>query len=388
MGENYWDEIREEFPVTEKFAYFNSAGMSPIPNRVLKAITAAYEKINQYGDTHFMEDLQQILLLKEKLGEMINTHHQNISFASNTSTAMSLVAASLKKLIPFAFNIVSLKDEFPSSTIPFEFQGIPIKYVEPVNGIYTLESILDAVDENTMAVVCSHVQYSTGFRLDIEKLGKALLEMDLLYIVNATQSFPVFEVDVVKAHIDVLTVSFHKWGLCGLTGSLFFTSEGFRRMYPNTMAGWLSVEPPANDFIPTQKNEPLVQFEHAGQYDFGTQNLHAFAGLDAAVDFMLEIGRDKIRDRIQALTQYLVEGLTELKIDVDSPRQKQDHSSAIVLISIPGANNTEAVDFLKDHNIIAAVRAGKIRISCNFFNNYKEIDEMLRVLELFCEMQN
>jgi len=306
MEEKFWDEIREEFPVTVNLAYFHSAGMSPIPTRVFETVVRAYEKINKFGDMYFLDDLERSNALRGKLAEMLNTKTKNVCYAHNTSTAFAFVAAALKKSGPAGFNLVSLHDEFPSSNIPFEFQGIPMKFVEPENGIYTVESILDAVDGNTLGVVCSHVQYSTGFMLEMEKLGKALRERGLLFIVNATQAFPVYDVDVEKMHIDVLTVSFHKWGLCAVAGTLFFTSESFRKEYPSAMAGWLSVKPPADDFIPTQKNVEYEAHETAEQYNFGTMNIQALAGLDTAIEFYKEIGREKIRERINSLTDYFI----------------------------------------------------------------------------------
>ncbi len=387
MEEKFWNEIRDEFPVTQNLAYFQSAGMSPVPNRVLAAVHEAYKKLNQFGDLYFPEDMERSNRLREKLANMLNTSARNLCFAHNTSTAFNMVAASLKRSIPFDFNLVSLMDEFPSTHIPFEFQGIPVKFVKPVSGVYSIESILDAVDEKTMGVVCSYVQYSTGFRLNIEKLGKALNEMDLLFMVNATQAFPYYEVDVEKMHIDVLTASFHKWGLCGVAGSLFYTSEGFREMYPNTMAGWLGVEPPEDDFIPTRKNIAYKQFEHAGQYNFGTMNFQAMAGLDASIDFINETGRALIRERIAYLTGYLVEGLKTIPVEILSPVKQIQDRSPIVLINLPGADNQGAVQFMQKQGIVTAIRAGNIRISCNFFNNTEEIDRLVAALALYCEME-
>lgn len=386
MEDKFWDEIREEFPVTKNLAYFQSAGMSPIPNQVLKKINEAYLKINQFGDMHFMADLQRSDELRAKLAGMINTKPANITFSHNTSTAFSFVAAALKHSMPFDFNLVSLKDEFPSTNVPFEFQGIPVKFVEPVKGSYSIQSILDAVDDKTMGVVVSHVQYSTGFRLDIEKLGRALAAMDLLFFVNATQSFPYYDIDVEKMNIDVLTASFHKWGLSGIAGSLFYTSESFRRGYPNPMAGWLSVQSPDDDFIPTQKNEIYEQFEHAGQYNFGTSNFQVLAGLDCAIDYINDIGREKIRNRIVALTDYLIERLREIPVEILTPVSNIDNRSPILLINMIGVDNAEAVKFLEKNKIVASIRAGNIRISCNIFNSFKEIDHLVDVLALFSEM--
>lgn len=388
MEEKFWDEIREEFPVTQKLAYFHSAGMSPMPDRVFEAVTEAYRKINQFGDMYFLDDLERTNVLRGKLAKLINTNTENVCFTQNTSIAFSFVAAALKKHGPQAFNLVSLHDEFPASNVPFEFQGIPMKFVKPENHSYSVESILNEVDSNTLGVVCSYVQYSTGFMLEMEKLGKALKERGLLFIVNATQAFPVYEVDVEKMHIDALTVSFHKWGLCAVAGTLFYTSENFRKTYPLPMAGWLSVHPPEDDFIPTQKNVTYKQYDSAEQYNFGTMNFQALIGLDVSIEFILEIGRDKIRERITSLTDYLVDRLRELPIEIISPVERPENRSAIILINLKNADNTKANEFLRKHNIITSVRAGNIRIACNFFNNFKEIDQLINVLELFSEMQS
>jgi cysteine desulfurase / selenocysteine lyase len=386
MEEKFWDEIREEFPVTKNLAYFHSAGMSPIPTRVLQSVVQAYEKINQFGDMYFLDDLERTNVLRGKLAEMLNTKTDNVCYAHNSSTAFSFVAAALKKSGPAGFNLVSLKDEFPASNVPFEFQGIPMKFVEPEKGVYTVEKILEAIDENTLGVVCSYVQYSTGFMLEMEKLGKALRERGLLFIVNATQAFPVYDVDVDRMHIDVLTVSFHKWGLCAVAGTLFFTSESFRKKYPAAMAGWLSVKPPFDDFIPTQKNAAYEAWESAEQYNFGTMNFQALLGLDTAIEMYKEIGRERIRERINALTDYLISRLRDLPADIISPVHKPEYRSAIILINLKEADNIHAVEFLRKHNVITSIRAGNIRVACNFFNNFNEIDQLINVLELFMEM--
>ncbi len=386
MEEKFWDEIREEFPVTNHLAYFHSAGMSPIPTRVLETVVGAYEKLNKFGDMYFLDDLERTNVLRGKLAEMLNTKTENVCYSHNTSTAFSFIAAALKKSGPAEFNLVSLEDEFPASNVPFEFQGIPMKFVKPENSVYTVESILDAVDENTLGVVCSHVQYSTGFMLEMEKLGKALRARGIIFIVNATQAFPVYDVDVEKMHIDVLTVSFHKWGLCAVAGTLFFTSESFRKKYPGAMAGWLSVKPPADDFIPTQKNVTYEVHESAEQYNFGTMNFQALLGLDTAIEFYKEIGRERIRERINSLTDYLISQLRQMPVEIISPVDKPEYRSAIILINLKEADNIKAVEFLRKHNVVTSVRAGNIRIACNFFNNFKEIDQLINVLELYMEL--
>jgi cysteine desulfurase / selenocysteine lyase len=385
MDESYWDNIRKEFPITRNYAYFQSAGMSPMPDIVLNKVTESYRKVNLYGDIYWLEELERCNKVLAKLAAMINTKPSNIVFAHNTSTAFSFVAAALRAGKKEPFNLVSLQDEFPSSNIPFEFQGIPVKYVQSEDGIYSVDDIMQTVDENTLGVVCSYVQYATGFKLNINELGKRLHEKGLLFILNATQAFPVFDVDVVGSHVDVMTVSFHKWGLCAHVGSLFYTSERFRQNYPNPLGGWLSVHPPADDFIPVQKGEGYTQYKDANQYNFGTMNFQAVSGLEAALDYMEQTGRENIRQRIFELTSYLIEKLSRLPVRILTPIERAECRSGIILVDLLSGNNEACVEFLKQNNVITCIRSGKIRISCNFFNNFRDVENLAEALNRFLE---
>jgi cysteine desulfurase / selenocysteine lyase len=320
-----------------------------------------------------------------KVGGMINTKPSNIVFAHNTSTAFSFVAAALKAGKKEPFNLVSLLDEFPSSNIPFEFQGIPVKYVQPEEGVYSVDDIMQTIDENTLGVVCSYVQYATGFKLNIKELGRRLHEKGLLFILNATQAFPIFDVDVAGSHVDVMTVSFHKWGLCAHVGSLFYTSEGFRQKYPNPLGGWLSVHPPADDFIPVQKGEGYTQYKDANQYNFGTMNFQAVAGLEAALELMEQTGRENIRQRISEIISYLIERLSRLPVRIITPVKRPECRSGIILVDLLTGNNEACVEFLKQNNVITCIRSGKIRISCNFFNDFRDVDNLTDALNSFLE---
>ena len=141
MDETFWEEIRQEFPVTQHLAYFQSAGMSPMPKCALNATMSALERISQFGDKFFLKDMERADGLRARLAEMINARPDDIAFAHNTSTGFSFIAAALKASAPSGFNLVSLLDEFPSTHIPFEYQGIPVRFVAPENGSYTVEKI-------------------------------------------------------------------------------------------------------------------------------------------------------------------------------------------------------------------------------------------------------
>ena len=374
-----WQKIRDDFPVTLKSAYFLSAAMSPPPTPVFEAITEEYRRFMLDGDIHYFDDLKKCGRLYADLADLIHTNADNITFLQNTSTAMSFLALSVKKHVRKSFHIVSLEDEFPASTIGFEHQGIEMRYVRPVDARYSVEEILAMTNDKTLAVVASYVQYATGFRLDLETLGKALFERKIHFIVNATQGFPFYPLNVETMHIDALSASFHKWGLTGHIGAMFFTSGPFRRKFPSPLAGWLSVASECGDSIPILKNAPIRLHESAQQYSLGTSNLQTLLAFQTALNYMKAIGFENIRKRIAELTDYLIKGLNRSGIKVISPISRPDERSAIVAFTL-GGENGPYVDRLAEKDIYVSLRAGFIRVALNFFNNEDEIDRLLDAL--------
>jgi len=375
-----WNEIRRDFPVTETCAYFMSAAMSPPPRPVYLAIQARYEGFLREGDVHWPEEMERYKSLCRRLAGLIGAGPDDIAFAPNTSTAMGIMALSFKAQAAGPFNVVSMKDEFPASTVAFEHLGIPMRYVEPVAARYPVQAVLDLVDDRTLAVVTSHVQYCTGFRQDLPTLGQKLCDRGILFIVNATQSLPIYPVDVETMHIDALTASLHKWGMTGHVGSLFYTSPAFRKRFPSPLAGWLSIASGEGEGIHVAKNEPFRLLDSAHRYEFGTFNLIPLLGFGTALDYMEAIGIENIRRRITELADYLLDGLRSLNIAVVSPIDKETERSAIVSMTL-GDKNAAVLKKLEEARIFVSLRTGYIRVAVNFFNDRNEIDRLLGVLK-------
>jgi selenocysteine lyase/cysteine desulfurase len=374
-----WNKIREDFPITKDVVYFQSAAMSPIPTPVFEAIVENYRKIHRLGDSRWEKDLDQYRKLCGDIAALINTEKNNICFVQNTSTAMSLLALSIKNNSKMPFNVVSTEDEFPASTIGFEHLGISMRYVQPIGSRYSIDAILERTDDETAAVVTSYVQYATGFRQDLLPLGKALHDKGILFIVNATQAFPLYPLDIESMHIDALTCSLHKWGLTGHIGSLFFTSPDFRKNFPVPWIGWLSVDA-GEDIIHTAKNSPFQIHDSARQYEFGTQNLQTILAFQKALDYLKAIGFENIRARILDLTDHLILGLKKLGVKIVSPTDRPEERSPIISFSL-GDKNEDCAKKLSDESIMVSLRAGCIRVAVNIFNDFEDIDKLLSVLD-------
>jgi len=375
-----WKKIRKDFQVTETCAYFQSAGMSPLPRPVFEAIKAGYERLFREGDIHWPDDMDRYRALCRRLAGMLNAGPDDVTFAPNSSTAMGILGLSLKERIEPPFHIVSMQDEFPASTVAFEYLGIPMRYVQPRAGRYPLSAVLDMTDKQTAAVITSFVQYATGFRQDLLTLGRELNKRGILLGVNATQGFPYYPIDVRAMGIDALTASLHKWGLTGHVGALFYTSAAFRERFPPPLAGWLSIDSPAGEGIPIAKNVPFKLFDSARRYEMGTFNLILLLALSAALDYMESIGFELIRLRLKELTDALIAGLKSLGISIVSPVVREEERSAIVSFTL-GDRNGECVKMLEDKKVYVSLRAGLVRISVNIFNDVNDIDRLLAALK-------
>jgi cysteine desulfurase/selenocysteine lyase len=375
-----WNKIRQDFPITKNCAYFMSSAMSPLPRPVFERISAEYRKLVEDGDIHWSADMKTYQALCGDLADHIKAGPEDLTFMANTSTAMAVLGLSFQKHGPSGFNLVTLQDEFPASTVPFEHVGIPLRCVQPAGGRYSVSSILDLMDKNTLAVVASYVQYATGFRLNISGLGQELARRGILFLVNATQGFPYYPLDVRAMHIDALTASLHKWGLTGHLGALFYTSPSFRDKFPSPLAGWLSVDTEGAGFIHTAKNVPFKLHRSARQYEFGTFNLQPLLAFKEAFDYMKRIGFEVIRIRIKDLTDYLLAGLRGLGVKVMTPVDDPEERSAIVSFTL-GEKNAPLLERCSAERIFLSPRAGFLRVSVNIFNDLSDIDRLLAVVK-------
>lgn len=383
-----WNKIRQDFPVTQNITYFQSAGMSPLPNVVLRKLMEEYRKLNQFGDAFFQKDFNEVTEIRKKIASSINANGTDLAFAWNNSLAMSVVAMSLKNKFGEDINIVSMEEEFPSNSVPFEYQGIEMRYVKHIEHRYSLENILKLTDNNTRAVVTSYVQYATGFRQDLVTLGAELKKRGILFIVNGTQGFPLYSVDVVKMNVDVFTCSLHKWGFTGHIGTLFFTTEKFRNEFPSPFAGWLSVQPRENEWFYTGKEDKFELYNSADRYILGTYNMQGIMAAGAAFDYLKNIGNNNIENKILELGNYLVQKLSKLPVNIISPVASPEERSAIISFNLKEIPSEECMPFLEQRGIYTSLRLGHIRVAVNIFNNNEDIDKLCESLDIFIKTRD
>lgn len=360
-----WDNIRKQFPAAEKYAYFNIAGGAPLPYEAANEGKRFYDEMLQGADTYWEKWLERTEEVRAKVARFLNADPHEICFTLNTSHGMNVVADMLKG----RGNVLTMDDEFPSSTIPWLHRKYGVSFMKPTDNMYSLSDIEGHATAKTKILVTSHVQYSTGFRQDIVEVGKWCKKRGIIFVVNATQSFGAFPIDVRKARIDFLAFSGYKWPMAGYGVGVLYINKKWRRNARFPVAGWTSVR------IPELKdNRSLDLKEDARELEVGCLNFPNIFALGGALGFLEKIGITAVGRRIYELDDYLVQKLAKERIRIVTPLDKR-HRSGITVIDVRSPK--DAVRHLAKKNIIVSMTRKGVRISLSIYNNKMDIDKLV-----------
>ena len=364
-----WNEIRKEFPVCEKYVYLNPAGGSPMSRSASEAGQLFYREMLEFGDTYWDTWLDRTEKTRSKLAAFIGATREEIGFTTNTSHGMNLVAQMLKN----KGSVLTMRDEFPSTTFPWLNLGTSLKFVEPENHGYSIENIRKSLSVNVKILVTSYVQYNTGFRQDLEALGNFCRENKLIFVVNATQALGIFPVDVEKCQIDFLMFTGLKWATAGYgIGGLYINKKWLApEVFP--FAVWRSVVAPER-----MDNTALDLKNEASVIESGCPHFPNIFALGGALDLFNKIGQDNVVNRVIYLNRLLEKRLQNLGINVIAhPNDK--HRSGILIAKIN--HPKEVVGKLAEKKIIVSARGEGVRISNSIFNNEDDIDVLITALK-------
>jgi selenocysteine lyase/cysteine desulfurase len=365
---------RAQFPVTESSIYMNHAAVSPISRRVRDAMVSLLDEVQQSGAEHWERWVETYAGVRRSLAQLLNAEPGEIAFAKNTSEGISIFANGLDWQP--GDEVVSIEGEFPANFYAWkalEKRGVVLRLVPAEEGRVSLESIVGALTSRTRVVTVSFVQYLSGFRLDLEKLGQACAAHGCLLFVDAIQGLGAFPLDVRRAHIAGLAADSHKW-LLGPEGSavLYVNRQVMEKITP-VEVGWTTVRH-WSDF----SQRELSWRDDARRYECGTLNTVGIYGVGAAVNLLLEIGIPNIAQRVLDLTDRLRAGLLAQGHSVFGPRSRQEASGIVSYVPRQGTAEHLLAWYL-DHRVQVAARGRLVRIAPHFYNTEEEID---RVLEL------
>lgn len=235
-----WEQIRsEQFPALKKLTYIMAGSASLLCMEAYRKGISYFEDMLNYGDIHYDNFCEEIEKTRANIAEYINCKPEEVAFMTNTSSGMNIIARFLEK---GEFLYPSI--EFPASIHIFKRLKFPNKRIEDLNHRYLIDHFKQYISDKTKYIIHSHVQSLTGFRQNLEKLGIFCKETNLLNIINATQSFCSFDIDINKHNIDILVANPLKWGACGYGIGILYVKSDFLTEREIPFSSWLSVGDP------------------------------------------------------------------------------------------------------------------------------------------------
>lgn len=363
-----WEDIRKKFPVTESYTYLNTAAAGPLARSTSEAATHYYQQMTQDGDIHWEEWLLKREEVRKKVAAFINADPDEIGLTTNTSSGMNVIVDALEG----RGEVISCELEFPVSTLPWMNRRIPVHFVKAVEGAVNIEDLRRQMTDRTAIISMSHVQFSNGFRMDLEGLGNAKLGHTL--VVNASQSAGVFDIDVKRMKIDAMCATGHKWLMSGYgSGFVYLSKEILQKSLPRAI-GWLSLQAPYD-----MKNDELhLRHDAAARIELGCPHFAGMFALGASIDLLTSIGKREIEERALRLNHDLTERLSETGWNVLSPLAQNGFRSAETLVA--ASEPQQLVSKLANRGIIVTEKPQGIRVSTNFFNNEEDIDRLFEAL--------
>lgn len=360
-----WREIRKQFPVTERFAYLNSAAAGPVSARAHAAATGFYEKMMSDGDVHWNRWLAQREAARARIARLINAAPDEIAFTTNTSSGMNVIVDALEG----RGELISSELEFPVTTLPWMHRRIPVHLMRAPGGEIGVANIREGMTAQTGIIALSHVQFSNGFRLNVEEIGRHKGNHAL--VINASQSAGVFAIDVKRMNVDALCATGHKWMLAGYGSGFVYLSRALLRQSLSRTLGWLSVEDP----FAMRNDEVRPRHDAAARAELGCPHFAGIFALGAAVSLIEEIGITNIQQHVLQLNRLLTDRLEEHGWRVLSPIRNDQSRSGETLVAVE--NPAEVVRALFRRGVIVTEKPGGIRAATHFFNDESDIERLM-----------
>jgi len=368
--------LNDEFPQIEGLRYLNHAAVAPWPRRATEAVTAFAQQNMTIGARDYPTWLNVETSLRGRLARLLNAPTTaDIALVKNTSEALSFVAFGLDWKA--GDQIIISDEEFPSNRVVWEAlqpQGVEVIQVN-LKGDDPEADLLAACGPKVRLMAISAVQYASGLRLDLPRLGEGCEQRGVLLCIDAIQQLGALPFDVQQYRCAFAMADGHKW-LLGPEGlGVFYCRSDLRARLKLHEYGWHMLEH-AGDYDRSDW-EPA---RSARRFECGSPNLLGAMALEASLSLLEDVG-------MHSVGQALSERIDHLQHELSAMRAVELLSSAdplrragIITFRVSGLENQTLFDRLKAEQIVCALRGGGVRLSPHFYTRPDVIEQTLSVV--------
>jgi selenocysteine lyase/cysteine desulfurase len=371
-----WTELRNEFPVTRRWAFFDHAAVAPLSGPAQRAMGEWAADMADNADVNERRWVQRVEEVRGLAARLLGAEPLDIAFVKNTSEGIGIVAEG------FGWkggdNVVTAAEEYPANIYPWmnlADRGVEVRTVASRNRRLEIDDVAAAIDSRTRIVSLSYVEFASGFRNDLDTIGSLCRERGVYFLVDAIQGLGVFPLDVRQTPVDFVAADGHKWLLGPEGAGIFYIRRDLVDKLHPVGVGWNSVVG-ARDFS-------RIDFRlkpHAGRWESGSLNVAGIAGLGASLELLLGIGIPAIGERVLELTDYLSAQCEAAGMKVFSSRRPGDKSGIVSLV-VGEAEPRALVRRCRAEGVVINQRAGRVRVSPHCYNSRAEVDRLVELLK-------
>ena len=372
----------------------NSATTLIKPPQVAQAVYDAINTMGNSGRGAYNSSISSSIVLyetRELIAEMFNLHYpEQVAFTLNATEALN---TAINGLISYNDHIITTELEHNSVLRPLyrlEEKGTELTIIKANDwGNINYIDIEKAIKYNTKAIVCTHCSNLTGNVLDIAKIGEICKRHNILFILDASQSAGIFDIDMEKQNIDVVCFTGHK-SLYGPQGTGGICIKKGVNISPLKVGG--------SGIKTFEKTAPSSMPEHI---EAGTVNSHSIAGLKAGSEFIQKTGISKIREKENMLVDLFynsIKNIKDIKIYGDFSTKER---GPIVSLNLGNYSSSSVSDELFErfeiatrsgghcaplmHKALGTEKQGAVRFSFSYFNTKDEVLFASKALKILGE---
>ena len=361
---------QSQFQLDNDLIYLNHAAVSPWPKSAHDAVVQFADENYRLGSKHYLKWIETEATLRTQLAALINApSSSDIALLKNTSEALSIVAHGLNW--NSGDNIITSNEEFPSNRIVWQSlspSGVELRQADLSSGDCPEEALFAMVDNQTRMISISSVQYASGLKMDLQRIGEFCKQHKILFCVDAIQSIGAVQFDVQSCHIDFAMADGHKWMLGPEGLALFYVRPELRETLQLHQYGWHMTE----DYLDFD-NKQWSTAQTARRFECGSPNMLAIHALQASTKLLLDIGMLEVERMVTMNSRHLLDLIAqheELKLVTND---KSERLAGIVTFRHRNKDSEELYKTLMANNIMCAYRGGGIRFSPHFYTDKKDL---------------
>ena len=369
---------RKEFPICRDQIFLAHAAVCPVPASVSKAIQT-YASACELGD---QEDQAGLLAAETRAlaSQFLGVGVNETALVGPTSLALSFIATgfSWKK----NDHVLVYFDDYPSNVYPWmalSEWGVEVRFLNIARpGLIRPKDILGQIDENTRMVALASCHFLSGFRIEVDAIGKILKDRGIAFCLDAIQTIGAFPTPL--KHVDFMAADAHKWLLGPCAAGLMVVKKEMQSLLHPTTFGWHNVACP--DFV---ASEDFELRNDARKYEAGSHNLMGLAGLKASLKMLQQVGVESIAEDLLKKRKFLSAALIEKGYQVLHAGVSDENSSGILAFYRNGEDMSLLHQSLKDENCQTSLRTDRdgnrfIRLSPHFYNTQSELEQFLALV--------